>query len=168
MTLCARARQPAAPPALRAAPPAGGRLLTEAEAKAALAGFGLRVPASVTAPDPDALLAAAAPLRYPLALKALAVPHKTEAGAVVLGLATPDALHAAAAGMAGESEGFLAEEMVTGHRRGTPDRRRLRRNRLAGPDPWRRRRGWPSFSADTATLILPARAATTTAPPSPR
>ena len=38
------ARRPAAPPALLAPPPAGARLLDEAEAKAALAGFGLRVP----------------------------------------------------------------------------------------------------------------------------
>jgi hypothetical protein len=70
------------------------------------------VPASVIAADPDALVAAAARLRYPLALKGLGIAHKSEPGAVVLGIADPEALLAAAGRMAGVAQGFLAEEMV--------------------------------------------------------
>ena len=66
----------------------------------------------MTAPDPDALVAAAAPLRYPLALKGLGIAHKSEAGSVVLDIADPDALRAAAARMPPSAHGFLAEEMV--------------------------------------------------------
>jgi acyl-CoA synthetase (NDP forming) len=110
----ALARRPAPAPALVAPAPGPARLLTEAEAKPALAAFGLAVPRAATAADPDALVAAAAGLRYPLALKGLGIAHKSEAGAVALNLADPAALRAAAEGMAGVARGFLAEEMVQG------------------------------------------------------
>ena len=110
------ARRPAAAPALLAA--AARRRAacsTRPRPRRRSPRFGLRVPAAVTAPDPDALLAAAAALRYPLALKGLGIAHKSEAGAVVLDIA--DARRAARRRRAHgrrRRRGFLAEEMVQG------------------------------------------------------
>lgn len=87
--------------------------MTEAEAKAVLAKYGLDVPRSVSATTPAALAAAAADLLLPLAVKGLGIAHKTEAGAVRLNIASPAAACAAAEAMVGAS-GWLAEEMVTG------------------------------------------------------
>jgi acyl-CoA synthetase (NDP forming) len=88
-------------------PPRESVILTEAEGKAVLAGAGVAVPRSVT----GAVLAdlAVAGLTPPYALKGLGFAHKTEAGAVRLGLTT----------LAGQAEmpgatGYLVEEMVTG------------------------------------------------------
>jgi acyl-CoA synthetase (NDP forming) len=108
-----RAGWPAAPAAgvIVAPEPAAPELLTEAEAKTALAAAGVPVPRSVTAPDPETLAAAAARLRFPVALKGLGVAHKTEAGAVALNLPDPTALRAAAAAMPAPL-GYLAEEMI--------------------------------------------------------
>jgi acyl-CoA synthetase (NDP forming) len=85
------------------------RMLGEAEAKAVLAKAGVAVPRGVAAPTLAQLVERAAPLRAPLALKGLGFAHKTEAGAVRLGLAT----------LEGQAEmpgalGYLAEEMVGG------------------------------------------------------
>jgi acetyl-CoA synthetase len=62
----------------------------------------------------DELAAAAADLGYPLVLKALApdLIHKTEAGAVALGLSDEAALLAAAARMRDLGDRFLLERMV--------------------------------------------------------
>ena len=85
------------------------RLLSEAEGKALLAKAGIAVPRGVTADTLEALTARASSLTAPLALKGLGFAHKTEAGAVRLGLASLDGQ----LDMAGAS-GYLAEEMVTG------------------------------------------------------
>ncbi len=83
------------------------RLLSEAEGKALIAANGVSVPKSVTAAAlADLDMTGLAP---PFALKGLGFAHKTEAGAVRLGLAS----------LAGQAEmpgavGYLAEEMVTG------------------------------------------------------
>ncbi len=73
--------------------PGAPRLLTEWEAKRRLAATGLRVPEGrlVTAADAPA---AAAEIGFPVALKAggAALAHKTEVGAVALGLADRDAV----------------------------------------------------------------------------
>ena len=74
------------PPVLVAGEPVSPATLTEAEAKASLAAAGVPVPLSVTAASPDAVVKAARGLRFPVALKALGIAHKTEAGAVVLDL----------------------------------------------------------------------------------
>ena len=83
------------------------RLLSEAEGKALIAGAGVPVPRSVT----GAALADldVTGLTPPFALKGLGFAHKTEAGAVRLGLGS----------LVGQAEmpgaaGYLAEEMVTG------------------------------------------------------
>lgn len=84
-------------------------LLPESDAKALLAQVGVAIPKGVSAPTLQGLLPLAASLAAPLALKGLGFAHKTEAGAVRLGLTTlegqPEILGAT---------GYLAEEMVTG------------------------------------------------------
>lgn len=87
----------------------GARLLSEADAKALLAEAGIAVPRSVTGATLAEVQAGVAGLTPPYALKGLGFAHKTEAGAVRLGLASLDGQ----AEMAGAT-GYLAEEMVTG------------------------------------------------------
>ncbi len=88
------------------------RLLSEAEGKAILAAHGVPVPRGAVAASPDAAAEAARALDFPVVLKGLGHAHKTEAGAVVLNLASAEAVRDAAACMGGRS--FLIEEMVTG------------------------------------------------------
>jgi acyl-CoA synthetase (NDP forming) len=98
-----------APPAATGAP----RTLGEAEAKRRLAAHGLTVPEGRTAATPAGAAAAAGALGGPVALKALGVAHKTEGGAVRLGLAGAEAVRAAAEAMEAP-HGFLVEAMVGG------------------------------------------------------
>ncbi|WP_417524875.1 acetate--CoA ligase family protein [Marinovum sp.] len=94
-------------------PPAGhGRTLSEAEAKAVLAAEGISVPRSATAATPEAAAEAAEALGFPVVLKGCGIAHKTEAGAVVLGLGTPEAVASAARAMPTDS--FLVEQQITG------------------------------------------------------
>jgi acyl-CoA synthetase (NDP forming) len=84
-------------------------LLSEVEGKALLGKAGVATPRGVTAATIDELQGLVAALKPPLALKGLGFAHKTEAGAVRLGLASLD----------GQPDipgatGYLAEEMVTG------------------------------------------------------
>ncbi|WP_225028898.1 acetate--CoA ligase family protein, partial [Xinfangfangia pollutisoli] len=72
-------------------------------------GAGVAVPRAVTAPRLADLAKAMAGLTPPFALKGLGFAHKTEAGAVRLGLASLDGQ----AEMPGAT-GYLVEEMVTG------------------------------------------------------
>jgi acetate---CoA ligase (ADP-forming) len=100
---------------------AGRRIIDEAESKRRLAAFGLKTPAGRLTSF-DGLRDAASCLDGPLALKAIstALPHKTEAGAVALGLAGAEAVAEAAEAMrrriAAESgidvDSFLVEAMV--------------------------------------------------------
>jgi len=92
---------------LAAGPEQEGVLLSEAEAKAVLAQAGVAVPRGVQAATLAGLDVAG--LKVPFALKGLGFAHKTEAGAVRLGLASLDGQ----AEMPGAT-GYLAEEMVTG------------------------------------------------------
>ena len=97
-----------------ALPGAGAEAVTrtEAEAKAALAAFGLSVPQSRRAVDVPGAAAVAATLRAPFVLKGEGIAHKSEAGAVVLNLPTPAAVARAAKRM--QAPGFLIEEMIDG------------------------------------------------------
>lgn len=87
-------------------------LLGEAEAKAALAGFGLPVPRAARVQTADDLSQALTGLTLPVVLKAEGLAHKTEAGGVALNLESVDAVMAAAGAM--PSESLLIEEMITG------------------------------------------------------
>ncbi|MGL4488181.1 MAG: acetate--CoA ligase family protein, partial [Rhizobiaceae bacterium] len=84
-------------------------MLSEADGKAVLARAGVAVPRGVQAATLEALKSQASGLAAPLALKGLGFAHKSEAGAVRLGLASLDGQTE----MSGAS-GYLAEEMVTG------------------------------------------------------
>lgn len=106
------AQTPAALPGWRpwaALSPRQTRMLDESTAKARLAAQGVPVPKGVSAPSLTALLPLASGLQGKLALKGLGFAHKSEAGAVRLGLTSLDGQ----AEMAGAT-GYLAEEMVTG------------------------------------------------------
>ncbi len=83
------------------------RMRDEASAKALLSAAGVAVPKGVVADSIAGLDVSA--LALPFALKGLGFAHKSEAGAVRLGLTTL----AGQADMAG-AQGYLAEEMVTG------------------------------------------------------
>jgi acetyl-CoA synthetase len=85
-------------PVARAVAAEGGGWLGEAEAKLALREAGIEVPAGRIAADPDDAVAAAAELGLPVALK-LSGPglrHKSEVGAIELGLADTDSVREAA------------------------------------------------------------------------
>jgi acyl-CoA synthetase (NDP forming) len=86
--------------------------LSEYEAKAALADFGLNVPKSSRATRVDEAKRVAAEIGLPVVLKGEGAAHKTEAGLVALNLSSLDAVEEAALRM--EAPGFLVEEMATG------------------------------------------------------
>lgn len=105
-------------------PASGGRLrgLTEAESKARLAGHDLPMPRSRLT-NAAGIADAAKSLRFPLAMKMIGprLAHKSEAGAVALGLRDLAALHAAVAQMRDAvfafdplavTDQFLIEEMA--------------------------------------------------------
>ena len=87
--------------------------LGEAEAKRALAAFGVPVPEGAVAAAAEAA-ACADSLGYPVAVKAHAgtLAHKTEAGGVHLNLRNAAAVRAAVAAMAHLSDRFLVERMA--------------------------------------------------------
>lgn len=90
----------------------GARTLTEAEAKAGLAEFGVRVPHNSQAKSPEQAGKMAADIGFPVVLKGEGIAHKSEAGAVVLGLRAASDVTAAAMRMGATS--FLVEEQITG------------------------------------------------------
>ncbi|MGO7335900.1 acetate--CoA ligase family protein [Rhizobium leguminosarum] len=85
--------------------------LTEADAKAELAAFGLPIPRGLLASSPGQAAEQAERLGFPVVLKALGIAHKTEAGAVALNLEDIKAVSNAAAAMP-PNAGFLVEKMV--------------------------------------------------------
>lgn len=87
---------------------------SEAEAKASLAAHGLAVPKGRCVGDPDEAAAAAEVLGFPVALKVLGLPHKSERGAVKLNLNDRMAVRSAAESLADLGAGLLVERMVTG------------------------------------------------------
>jgi acetate---CoA ligase (ADP-forming) len=87
------------------------RLVDEAEAKARLAALGINVPdGQVT--DRNGVRSAAAEIGFPVTLKSLGQSHKSEVGAVKVGLVDADAVAEALAAMPG-SERYLVETTVT-------------------------------------------------------
>ncbi|HVW69648.1 MAG TPA: acetate--CoA ligase family protein [Steroidobacteraceae bacterium] len=89
------------------------RTLAEPEGKAALAAFGVRVPASRTVSASEAPAAAEA-IGFPVVIKATgaALEHKSEVGGVVVNIRTAAEARAAADRLARLSDRLLVEEMV--------------------------------------------------------
>lgn len=84
--------------------------LSEGDSKAALSAYGIAVPKSAMAHSDNDAAAQASRLGYPVAIKGQGFAHKTEAGAVALGISSPEAVRAAAQAMPCSS--FLIEEMI--------------------------------------------------------
>ena len=91
-------------------PMQAGTTLTEANAKAALAACGLRIPRQRTTDSISDVDLSDMP--FPVVLKGAGIAHKTEVGAVVLNLQDTQAIQTAAGAM--RTSHFLIEEMVTG------------------------------------------------------
>ncbi|MCZ6447857.1 MAG: acetate--CoA ligase family protein [Alphaproteobacteria bacterium] len=70
--------------------------LSEPDSKALLAAYGIKVPIEAVVGSAEEAVEAAGELGFPVVLKGVsaALPHKTEAGAVLLGLASEDAVRA--------------------------------------------------------------------------
>jgi acyl-CoA synthetase (NDP forming) len=91
--------------------PTGTRVLDESDAKARLAALSVDVPAGRAVPAAG-VEAAAADIGYPVTLKALGQAHKTETGAVRVGLRNRDEVAEALVAMP-ESDSYLVETTVT-------------------------------------------------------
>lgn len=87
-------------------------LVNEAEAKAALRTFGLRVPESRQCRTREEIRRSAEHVGFPQVLKAEGLAHKTDNGAVRLNLGDATETEAAANNM--QATSFLIEEMITG------------------------------------------------------
>jgi len=90
------------------------RTLPEAQAKAALAAFGVRIPRSRTAARAE-VAAVAAELGFPVVIKVAAahLAHKSDVGGVVLNVRSTAEASAAAERLSALTENFLIEEMIT-------------------------------------------------------
>lgn len=86
----------------------------EAEAKQMLRDAGLPVPQGMRVRGHEEAAAAAAGLGYPVAMKALGLAHKSEHGAVRLGLSDEMAVTGAARGLLPLGTGLYVERMVEG------------------------------------------------------
>jgi acetyl-CoA synthetase len=87
-------------------------ILSEHASKALLAQAGLHIPKAIICSISEAA-AAAGKIGFPVALKASGIAHKTEAGGVVLNLATSEQAGAAAEAMSAITSEVLVEEMIT-------------------------------------------------------
>jgi len=92
-------------------PTSAARVFSEAEAKARLAEFGVPVPEGARATSGAEAAEIATEIGFPVVLKGEGIAHKTEAGAVALGLMDGAAVTHAAHAM--PTETYLVEEMVT-------------------------------------------------------
>ena len=99
-----------AEPVLLPGPEGPSRTLSEKDAKSLLASKGVPVPKSQGAANSCEARRVAETMAFPLVLKGEGVAHKTEAGAVVLGLCDAASVQSAAAQM--DAERFLIEEMI--------------------------------------------------------
>ena len=102
------------PLAPRAASDGELELITEAGAKCLLAAHGLAVPRGKVVAGPEDAAAAAEEIGFPVVLKAVGahLAHKTETGALRLGLEDAEAVDAAARELQDLGEALLVEEMV--------------------------------------------------------
>ena len=91
----------------------GARSMDEVSSKAALADYGVNIPAGRVCAA-DETVAAATAIGYPVVLKAVSdeLAHKSEAGAVAVGLSDDIAVRAATDSMATDFDQFLVEAMA--------------------------------------------------------
>lgn len=101
-------------PLLLPGTPAQPRTLTEAEAKAALAAHGLRIPQARRATSAAELATILAAMPLPLVIKAEGLAHKTEAGGVLFLREAADIPEAQAKAIAMPCQSWLIEEMIEG------------------------------------------------------
>ena len=106
------AHAPQEPPAPVSAPQET-TLVDEQRAKQMLSSLGVRVPRGMRTTRAE-IETAATNIGYPVTLKGLGLAHKSESGAVAIGLTDADAVRAAAAQMPASITEFLVEETVTG------------------------------------------------------
>ncbi|WP_439526911.1 acetate--CoA ligase family protein [Roseovarius mucosus] len=99
-------------PLLLPGTPTQPRTLTEAEAKAALAAHGLRIPQARRAATPAELTATLSDMALPLVIKAEGLAHKTEAGGVIFVHHADDLAEAQAKARAMPCQSWLIEEMI--------------------------------------------------------
>ena len=92
--------------------PRATKLIDEAEAKSMLSRNGVAVPVGARS-QRDKLVATANRVGYPVTLKGLGLAHKSESGAVRVGITDADQLVAAANAMPKEISEFLVEQTVT-------------------------------------------------------
>ena len=116
----ARIAAPAAPPGARpthrtAHSRRGVERYDEGAAKRVLAAHGVPVPEGEVV-EASGAAATASRLGYPVVVKAVGqgLAHKSDTGAVRLGLGSPDAVRAAVVDLAAQSDRLLVERMVTG------------------------------------------------------
>jgi len=95
---------------------AAGRTLTEREAKAVLALYGVPVVGEQLAPSADAAVNAAAALGYPVVLKVESpdLPHKTEAGVIRLNLRDADEVRTGYAAVMANADKVLPPPRING------------------------------------------------------
>ncbi len=86
--------------------------IDEYQAKLSLADFGLVIPSSSKVVNKDEIIESAKKHNSPLALKGLGLEHKTELGAVILGIDSEESLRAAIKSLPDCKDGYLIEEMA--------------------------------------------------------
>ena len=93
-------------------PDTGLRVLSEHEAKQRLAAAGIAVPAGILVPAEEAAAAAAAKIGYPVAVKASGIAHKSDTGAVAVGLADAGEVTSAVQRLAAAGDGSVLVESL--------------------------------------------------------
>jgi acyl-CoA synthetase (NDP forming) len=93
--------------------PGATSLVDEANSKTLLASWGVPVPQGARCTR-DSVLAEATRIGFPITLKGLGLAHKSEAGAVAVGLRDAEQLTAALNAMPSDIAEFLVEQTVTG------------------------------------------------------
>ena len=93
--------------------PSATALVDEANSKTMLASWGVPVPQGARCTR-DSVLAEAQRIGFPITLKGLGLAHKSEAGAVAVGLHDAEQLTSALSAMPSDIAEFLVEQTVTG------------------------------------------------------
>ena len=95
-------------------PDAFVKVLDEVESKGLLARCGVPVPSARVVRSVGEAVAAADALGYPVVVKTLGVPHKTDVGGVRLDLGSAEEVSEAVKEISGLSESYLIEKMIDG------------------------------------------------------